>query len=96
MNRFAYHVQLSQGNWGRPPTRRRVRESVSACGNRDNGFCHLSFFEPAGEETRLECRVCFEAKRSHSEIIRDKLIETLSLRFQPEYDSMVEVEVIDD
>jgi hypothetical protein len=96
VNRFAYHVQLSQGNWGRPPTRRRVRESVSACGNRDNGFCHLSFFEPADEETRLECRVCFEAKRSHSEIIRDKLIETLSLRFQPEYDSMVEVEVIDD
>jgi len=28
--------------------------------------------------------------------MRDKLIETLSLRFQPEYDSMVEVEVIDD
>ena len=55
-----------------------------------------AFFEPDDEETRLECRACFEAKWSHSEIIRDKLIETLSLRFQPEYDSMVEVEVIDD
>jgi len=96
VNRFTYHIHLSQGTWGRPPTPSRVRESVSTCGNNDGGLCHLTFFEPDDEETRLECRACFEAKWSHSEIIRDKLIETLSLRFQPEYDSMVEVEVIDD
>ena len=75
-----------------------MRESaVAACGNSDGGLCHLTFFEPDDEETRLECRGAFRGRNGRdSEIIRDKLIETLSLRFQPEYDSMVEVEVIDD
>ena len=33
---------------------------------------------------------------SHSEIVRDALIDALLQSFQPEYESMIEVEVLDD
>ena len=96
MNRFTCRIQLAHGHWERSPTPSRVREAVVACASSDNVLRHLTFLEPDNEETRLECRVCFEARWSHSEVIRDTLIETLSSRFRPEYDSMVEVEVLDD
>jgi hypothetical protein len=48
------------------------------------------------EETLLECHVCFEVRWSRYEIVIDDLVEKLLRRLQPEYDSMVEVEIIDE
>jgi hypothetical protein len=50
----------------------------------------------ANEETCLQCRVCFDVRWSRYEIVIDELVETLLCWLQPEFDSMVEVEISDE
>jgi hypothetical protein len=92
---FAFCIQLSQGTWGQRPTRTRVRAAVRESLANKSVSRRLRFSDPLSNETVLECKGQFRTRVLHAEIVRDALIETLLQRFQPEYDSMVEVEVLD-
>ena len=74
-----------------------MRKVIRACSHRDYHLHSLYFPQPDdNEETLLECHVCFEVRWSRYEIVIDDLVEKLLRRLQPEYDSMVEVEIIDE
>ena len=96
MNRFVCHVQLCDGNWGRRVTEGAVADVVKSCANIDCDPIRLGFVGPDGDDVLLAFEAEFVTYWSHSEIVRDDLIDSLLQRFQPEYDSMIEVEVLDD
>jgi len=97
VNRCTYCIRLSDGAWGKRPTPSNVRRAILACSHRDYRLRSVCFPPPdANEETCLQCRVCFDVRWSRYEIVIDELVETLLCWLQPEFDSMVEVEISDE
>ena len=76
---------------------RRCRRCCRVLRNVDCDLVRLDFIDPDGDDDVL---LAFEAEFvtywSHSEIVRDALIDALLQSFQPEYESMIEVEIVDD
>jgi len=97
VNRFVCCVQLCDGTWGRQIAEGAVADVVESCANVDCDLVRLDFIDPDGDDDVL---LAFEAEFvtywSHSEIVRDALIDALLQSFQPEYESMIEVEIVDD
>jgi len=52
-------------------------------------------FEEPGEDEMLVAEATVRPRHWHCEIVRDGIGEALLAVFQPEYESMVEVEVIE-
>ena len=61
----------------------------------DNALVDVEFVEPEDiqEDVALEATVTVMARWCHAEIIRDGIAESLLQRFDPEFESMIEVEV---
>ena len=53
-------------------------------------------FEEPNEDEALVAVAVVLTRYCHAEIIRDDIAEAVLRHFRPEYDSMVEVEVLDD
>jgi hypothetical protein len=96
VNRFVCRVQLCDGNWGRQISEGTVADVVESCANVDRNLVRLDFLDVDGDDVLLAFEVEVVTHWSHSEIVRDALIDALLQWFQPEYDSMIEVEVLDD
>ena len=98
MNRFGFHVQMSQGRWGRQPYSSAVRTQVYQCAERDFRLSGFRFCPPETEEILREFKAEFCVPHpfyaTDAEYVRDTLIMALLGWFQPEYESMIEVEVM--
>ena len=75
MNRFVCHVQLCDGNWGRQVTEGAVADVVESCANVDCNLVRLDFLDPDGDDVLLAFEAEFVTYWSHSEIVRDALID---------------------
>ena len=97
--RFVCHIQLSEGNWGLRPTPAQIRKSIPHGRWHDAVLSRLSFEDPDDADVLLAFEAEFKAYWSfvgaHVEALRDELFTALLQRFQPEFESMVEVEVLD-
>jgi len=94
VKRALLHVALGAGQWSRAVTPALVRDQLAhALGNR---LGSVEFYTPADNETLVEAEVVVFSRDAHCELARDTVIEALLKRLKPEYDSMVEVEVLDD
>jgi hypothetical protein len=97
--RFVCHIRLSAGNWGLRPTPAQIRKSVPHGRWHDAVLSRLSFEDPDDADVLLAFEAEFKAYWSfvgaHVEALRDELFTALLRRFQPEFESMVEVEVLD-
>lgn len=88
MNRVVCRITLAEGVWQERPTPWAVRRVLRPRTVR-GAMAALTFEEGEGlvAEAVVFTRYC------HAEIIRDNIVAALLKGFQPEYESMVEVEV---
>ena len=103
MSRVVCRIVLSEGIWENQPSKRAVREALrSAWPPRTHvgsvppppTLVRLGFDEP-GDDEALVAEAVVDARCCHAETIRDDIVGALLASFQPEYESMVEVEVIE-
>ena len=96
MNRVVCRVVLYEGCWITQPSKEDVTLALSRTfpAQGDNALGRIEFAEPP-EDVALEVEVAVFTRWCHSEIIRDDIIESVLYRFEPEYESMIEVEVED-
>lgn len=99
MNCVRCEVRLAEGDWAETPTLAAIRDILGNClTTRDDRLVSVEEIDPVPPDApdialQVEVTVC--VRWDHSEIVRDRIIEALLQHCQPEYDSMVEVEVID-
>jgi hypothetical protein len=94
-------IALSEGKWEIQPSKHGVREllrSIFPPSEDDEvppdspTLTRLRFEEPEEDEI-LVAKATVRNCQRHNEIVRDDIIQALLAEFQPEYESMVEVEV---
>ena len=99
--RVVCKATLADGAWGNYPAEETLRAALEL-----TFPCHAdTYVRPGPVLVSVECdeaddealvaEVEVLTRYCHAEIIRDDIIETLLRRFRPEYESMVEVEVLD-
>jgi len=95
VSRVCCEIRLAAGNWINPPTRARVRKLLNTFIRAPNNWvvCVEEIDSTPSDGVVLQVTVC--VRWMHSEIVRDRIIEAVLRYCQPEYDSMVEVAVID-
>ena len=103
MSHVVCRVGLSEGTWETEPSKRSVRDALrSIFPPPTDGevpphppmLTRLRFEEP-GEDEMLVAEATMRPRHWHCEIVRDDIVEALLAAFRPEYESMVEVEVIE-
>ena len=103
MSRVVCRIVLSEGTWKTPPSKHGARGLLrSIFPTPTDGevpphppmLTRLRFEEP-GEDEILVAEATVRPRHRHCEIVRDDIVEALLAAFQPEYESMVEVEVIE-
>ena len=103
MSRVVCRIVLAEGKWRTRPSGRGVRELLRTIFPRPAGeeapsqppmLARLRFDEP-GEDEVLVAEVVVRPHHWHCEIIRDEIVEAFAACFRPEYESMIEVEVIE-
>jgi hypothetical protein len=96
-------VALSEGTWETQPSKHGLRELLRSIfpppADEDLPpslamLTRLKFEEP-GEDAILVAEATVRPRHWHCETVRDDIVEALLASFQPEYESMVEVEVIE-
>jgi hypothetical protein len=95
VNGTRFNITLSDGRWKVRPSEKAVQSIVAqfAFPPREVVWDESEPFAPdpaAIVQLSVICPVV------NGEILRDSLIEAMLNRFQPEYESMVEVEVLDE
>ena len=93
MNRALLRITLYGGKWRREPTEDNVRRQCRYAFRRD--FENISFYEPTDADITVEAEVTVYSARRSGEWLCDRLIEAILDHLGPEYDSMVEGEVLD-
>ena len=95
MNGTRFNITLSEGRWKTLPSARAVRGLLTHFAFRRREIVWDDTEPFASDPNALvQCSVILPVV--NGELLRDSLIETMLNRFQPEYDSMVEVEVLDE
>lgn len=93
MNCIRCTIRLARGCWQTMPTftgvSKRLR-TLFACHNDCLLYATQQDPEP---DVLLQLEVVVETRWKHSEVVRDLIAETLAGLCQPEYESMVEVEL---
>jgi len=92
IERVTLKVLLHDGCWGRRPSEKLIAQTLHAFKN----IIGSKFVEPA-EDVLFEVALTVDADLDwgNHENVSDRIIERLLRRFEPEYESMVEVEVED-
>ena len=95
MNGTRFNITLSEGRWKRSPTPGAVREQLAHCVlyGWDVVWDETEPFDPSADAVLQLSVVC---PVINGEILRDHIIGRLLCYFEPEYESMVEVEVLDE
>ena len=95
MNGTRFNITLSEGCWKRSPTPGAVRDRLTR-----GVFYGLEVVwdetEPFGPGADAVLQLSVVCPVINGEILRDCIIERLLHYFEPEYESMVEVEVLDE
>lgn len=88
------YISMYDGNWRRPPSQKEVRSVLETAfpPHSDDCLVSIEFVEPE-EDVRVQAEVVVSHPWYHEEVVQDKIIERLLKRFDPEYESMIEVEV---
>jgi hypothetical protein len=94
MSRVSCTITLYEGRWGRKLSRESLEKAVRRATYGDCRLEELEFVKP-DEDVAFEIKASVTTEWSDEENVRDKIIERLLARFEPEYESMVEVEVND-
>lgn len=91
-----YRLSFYDGQWTPPLTLDAVEELLSDLA--DEGEWTLVEYEMVSpdEDMSVVLELTIVSEWSDTEHVRDKLIETVLVYFDPEFESMIEVEVIDD
>jgi len=94
MNHVNCRVILYEGQWRKKLSEDALKATLKrvVCG--DCLLAELIFIEP-DEDVALEVEVVVITDWSDEEHVRDGIIEGLLEQFEPEYESMIEVEVSD-
>lgn len=95
MNRTHYIAHLADGSWQVKPTPAVVRDILNSAFP-DGGDDSLLSVQEADGESDTAFAVTVDARWKHAEAVRDCIAEALLRRCRPEYESMVEVEVLDE
>ena len=85
-------IILYEGQWGRTLSKEAVEKAVRRAVYGDCSLKELRFVDP-DMDVAFEIEVAVTTDWSDEEHVRDRIIERLLARFEPEYESMVEVEV---
>lgn len=93
MSRVVCRLALSDGAWETRPSRRPLWEAVRRTASAR--LVRLQFEEPGEDEILVAEATMRSSRYCHAEIVRDDIVEALLASFRPEYESMVEVEVIE-
>jgi len=95
VNGTRFNITLSEGCWRRSPTAGAVRDRLAhgVFYGLDVAWDETEPFDPSAEAALQLSVVCPVV---NGEILRDCIIERLLRYFEPEYESMVEVEVLDE
>jgi hypothetical protein len=104
VNQVVCRLVLSDGLWGRVPSKETVAAAlglafpshVDGWGARNRPSLASVEFEEPNEDEALVAVAVVLTRYCHAEIIRDDIAEAVLRHFRPEYDSMVEVEVLDE
>ena len=93
MNPVRCNIALSRGRWQAVPTLAAVHNILGFYfGSR---LQEVEAVEPDPDAVlQLEVTACTGWTYGHEEAVRDRIAEALLRRFQPEYESMVEVEIV--
>ena len=84
---------LAEGNWGRKLSQEAVERTLKRYFAYGDCFVtKYEFLEP-DEDNAFEIEVVVETDWSGDDNVQDSLIECFIRRFEPEYESMVEVEL---
>lgn len=94
MNRVSCTIILYEGQWRRKLAEDVLRAALNRVVFGDCSLVELEFVPP-DEDVAFEIEVVVATRWSDEEHVRDRIIEGLLRRFEPEYESMIEVEVRD-
>ena len=94
MNPVRCNVTLATGRWRTRPTLAAVRNILGLYFGRALQAVEAVASEP-DVVLQLEVTACMGWGFGHAEAVRDRIAEALLGRFQPEYESMVEMEVVE-
>jgi divalent metal cation (Fe/Co/Zn/Cd) transporter len=94
MERVICRVLLYEGRWGHKLSYKAIESVLRHMGCRHRPLASLRFVQP-DDDVAFEVEVVFHADLDwgDQENICDRIIERLLTRFEPEYESMIEVEV---
>ena len=91
-------ITIAEGHYKRAATHSSVRGVLRwvFC----DSLCELDFVNPDEEDVALAAEVTVRLRSryrywGHNEVVRDRIVMALVERLQPEYESQVEVEIID-
>lgn len=88
------HVVLYKGQWKRSATASHLREQLQRVFGDD--LCNVEFPTPDDTDVAVDAMVrVYTDKNTIRDLLCDKLFEALLRRMEPEYESMLEVEVLD-
>ena len=93
MNPVQCTVTLSTGRWQTVPTLAAVRNILELYFR--SKLQAVEAVEPKPDAVlQLDVTACTGWGYGHEEAVRDRIVEALLRRFRPEYESMVEVEIV--
>ena len=92
MNRVNCRIALYGGRWKRELSKEVVEMTIRRAVHGDCSLVELEFVEP-DEDVAFEVELVVITDWSDEENVRDKIIERLLERLDPEYESMVEVDI---
>ena len=94
MNPVRCNITLTSGRWQTRPTLAAVRNILGFYFGRALQAVDAVESEP-GVALQLEVTAYLGWGYGHEEAVRDRIAEALLRRFRPEYESMVEMEVVE-
>jgi hypothetical protein len=93
VNPVRCNVTLSMGRWQTMPTLAAVNNILEFYFGSE--LQEVETVEPEPDTVlQLDVTACTGRSYGHEEAVRDRIAEALLRRFQPEYESMVEVEIV--
>ena len=95
MSGTRFNITLSEGRWKTLPSERAARRLLAHFAFR-RGEIVWDDTEPFTPDPNALVQLSVILPVVNGEILRDSLIEAMLSRFQPEFESMVEVEVLDE
>ncbi len=94
MERSFLRVLLYEGKWGRKLTPKAIESSINRAVTYRGMITHLEYVDPIPDVAfEIEIVILLYEDWDDKEIARDVIVRELLIDLDPEYESMVEVEI---